>query len=107
MSFYYVASPYYHEAPLVREERYLHASHYIMNCLKNGEPVFSPIVHCHELAKIWGLPKDRDFWRSYNYAMLERALGLRVLRLNGWQSSAGVKEEIADAERLNIPVSFI
>ena len=46
----YVASPYTHEDPAVREERYLAALRYTAKLLANKRWCFSPIVHCHDLA---------------------------------------------------------
>lgn len=103
----YVASPYSHSSPLIREERYICACHYIADCLKRGEWVYSPIVHCHEIAKTWEMPKDADFWHSYNVAMLSGAARLRVLRLDGWDVSDGVKREIEVASKLGIPYILI
>lgn len=103
----YIASPYSHPEPLVREERYLRASYYLMQCLRNCEWAYSPIVHCHELAKIWDLPKDAAFWEEYNFVMLRGAKRVKVLRLDGWEKSIGVRDERAEAERLGIPVILV
>lgn len=107
LTYDYVASPYSHESPLIREERYLRVSHYVALCLRGKEWVYSPIVHCHELAKTWDMPKDAGFWLAYNRAMLANARRLRILRLDGWHQSKGVMEETDFAIHNRIPYIYV
>lgn len=100
----YLASPYSHKDPFVREIRYLMTTQALAEALKLGVYIYSPIVHCHELAKIADLPRDAAFWREYNFTMLNCAEQLWVLMLEGWEKSVGITEEIDEARRLNIPV---
>lgn len=102
--FVYLASPYSHIDPFVREQRYLAAMRAMAVLLRGGEAVYSPIVHCHELAKTAGLPTDAAFWRNYNFTMLASANALYMLLLPGWELSVGCKEECVEAERLGLPV---
>ena len=107
MSYIYLASPYSSPEPFVQEERYLkacRATHYL---LAQKIWVFSPIVHCHELAKMVDLPKDATFWKDYNFAMLAGASKLIILRIEGWEASAGVRAERAEADRLEIPFEYL
>lgn len=91
----YLASPYTHKDPFVREARYLAAAKVVAQYLKDGKFVYSPIVHCHELAKIVALGMDFEFWKTYNYHMLELASELHVLGIDGWADSDGVSGEIS------------
>jgi len=93
--FIYVASPYSHEKESVREMRYRQVQWYVLGLLKNRQWCYSPIVHCHELAKVFHLPTDALYWMDYNCAMLSAAKELHVLCLNGWEQSVGVKNEVA------------
>lgn len=102
----YLASPYSHPDPLVREERYLRASWICVQLLQQGRWVYSPIVHCHEMAKTWDLPRDVEFWKQYNLHMLDRASELLILRILGWTESKGIAIEKAYAESHNISVSY-
>lgn len=90
----YLASPYTHPDPFVREQRYLEAAKMCAEYLKQRRWVYSPIVHCHELAKIIELPKDASYWEAYNYHMLSRSTELHVLMIEGWGESKGVAAEI-------------
>lgn len=103
----YLASPYSHPSPFVREIRYLLTMKKLANLLKQEIVVYSPIVHCHELAKIAGLPSHADFWRKYNFAMMNAGEALYVFCLEGWKESVGVKEEIAHAQYMKMPIQYL
>ena len=107
MSYVYLASPYSHADASVRESRYEAASYATAHLLNQRTWVYSPIVHCHELAKKFDLPTDFKFWKDYNFAMLSHARKLIILRCDGWEASKGVAAEKIEAERLNIPVEYL
>lgn len=107
MSFIYLASPYSNPDPKVMEKRYQQAMKAVQQMLRYREWVYSPIVHCHELAKIYELPKSHEFWEDYDFTMLAASSCLRILRLPGWDVSNGVFKEKAEAERLGVPVGYI
>jgi len=107
MSFIYLASPYTHPRATVRHDRYLKVRETTATLLKKEIHVYSPIVHCHDLAVAHNLPKEFDFWCKYNKAMLSEAVALWVLQIPGWEDSKGVKWEIMQAHKLNIPVKTI
>lgn len=90
----YVASPYSHPAPAMREHRYRAVEEYTFTLLRNRSWCYSPIVHCHHLAARFQLPFTADFWGEYNERMLERCDALHVLQLPGWEDSRGVQAEI-------------
>lgn len=105
----YLASPYSDPDPFIREERYLRAMKVLADLLHKGVWTYSPIVHCHEFAKIIyrdGVPVF-DHWRQYDLHMLSLCDEILVLRIEGWNRSVGVAAEIAEAERLGIKVSYI
>lgn len=90
----YLGSPYSHPDAIVREARYLAAAEALMTLLKNKLWTYSPIVHCHELSKTWGMPSDAAFWEEYDFAMLDGAHSMTVLTIRGWQESKGLSGEI-------------
>ena len=65
--------------------------------------VVSPIIQCHELAGRYGMPVDYIFWRQYNHALIDKSDGLVVMKVPGWQDSAGTQGEIGYAETHQIP----
>ena len=107
MAFSYIASPYTDPDPEVMHERYKKISVYTANCLKNGDFVYSPIVHCHDMAVRHSLPRTIDFWQAYDKAMLSCSKELRIVMLEGWVDSVGIKFETAFAEEVGIPVIYV
>lgn len=103
----YLASPYNHEDPAVRESRYDAAMKACADLLIAGEHVFSPIVHCHELAKRYELPPGFEFWRDYDHAFLRLCDRMVVLKLDGWKESRGVTAEIELAKELAMQIEFM
>jgi hypothetical protein len=61
----------------------------------------------HQVAFFHELPTDFVFWRSYNEHMLQRSTAVHVLKLEGWEDSVGIKNEIDFATGLCIPVTYI
>jgi hypothetical protein len=90
----YLATPYTHADPTIVEKRYEEAMAYTHYLLERKRWVYSPIVHCHELAKRHSLPTDFDYWRRYNYHILSRCDELYVLGIEGWRESKGVRAEL-------------
>ena len=88
----YIASPYSHPDKYIREHRYVLVLTYTHLCMKQDEIVFSPIAYGHEFMRFGEeyMPSDR----------------LRVFKIEGWDKSVGVREEIQFAEHLNIPVEY-
>jgi hypothetical protein len=107
MSYIYLGSPYSSEDQAKQHHRYRCACRATVYLLNQGIHVYSPIVHCHEIAKDFGLPKDFDFWKEYNFAMLENANLLMILKLDGWKDSKGLDGEIGFATRKSIPIEFM
>jgi hypothetical protein len=107
MTYHYLASPYTHPELDVMDHRYeaaMSALNYLLQCRMW---TYSPIVHCHELAKTHHLPRHAGFWRSYNRAMLDSARSLIILTIDGWDDSVGVADEMKTAKRLHLPTSFL
>lgn len=75
-------------------------------CVRQNHTPFSPIVHCHEMAQRYSLPKDAKFWQEYNEIMLSFAGRVFVLGIDGWDRSEGVMMERVLAHELGIPVAL-
>lgn len=107
MSYIYLASPYTHKIKQTMNDRYRAVAAVTAAYLRSGLFVYAPIVHCHELAVHHALPRDFEFWKAYNYAMLQPASDLHILQLKGWDESTGVSAEIKRARELNIPITYV
>ncbi len=106
MSYIYLASPYSHEFPIVREKRFLDVCEAAGHLMKRGYHIFSPIAHCHPIAKLCDLPKGFDYWNEYDYVLLAGAKELWVLTLEGWEKSTGIQGEVQIADEYGKPVRF-
>jgi hypothetical protein len=105
--FAYIASPYSSPSDTIRHKRFQLAELYTAKCLREKDWVYSPIVHCHELAQRYNLPTNAAYWLEYNYAMLERADSIRLLQLPGWEHSKGVEAELNFATEKGLQVIHI
>ena len=104
----YLASPYSHPAKRVRARRYEEAVWAAGSLIvRRGEAVFSPIAHSHPIAEAARL--DGTFsgvWAEMDLAIIAICSEVVVLRLAGWEESKGIAAEIAEAQRLGIPVTY-
>lgn len=107
MSYIYLGSPYSHHDPAMRHQRYRQVGRAAAHLIREGLIVYSPIVHCHLIAREFGLPKEFEFWERFDYAMLEPAGLLMVLKLPGWEESRGLTAEMAFARKKEIPLKFM
>ena len=109
MSMVYVASPYTHPDPLVREIRMLLVEQYVVRKVKNspGEFYYSPIVYAHALGNRYELPKEVNFWHGFNLPSLMIAERIEILMLPGWKESKGVSWEIDEALELNKEIKYV
>jgi hypothetical protein len=99
----YLASPYSHPDPAVRQKRFEAACRAAAALLRAGIAVFSPIAHSHPIAQ-FGVPTTWDFWQRVDRQYLRHCRALLVLRLSGWETSVGVQAEIELARLWGIPV---
>lgn len=103
----YLASPYTHSNPITMVNRFWDTRKFVAQMIKQDTLIFSTIVHNHDLAYLYDLPTDQEFWWKYNRAMMNAADEVWVLKLDGWEDSAGVQREIEYAQTKGIPVEYI
>jgi len=103
----YLASPYTHADPDVMEQRYRQAMLCTCWYLQQRLWIYSPIVHCHALAKSQNLPRDHKFWGDYNFTMLRQSHGLTILAIEGWEESKGIAQECEWAHDLRLDIEFV
>ena len=103
----YLASPYSHDKATVRRQRYHLAQKCVGHLMLRNIPVFSPIVHCHNVAISHKLPLDAEYWWNYNRQFLRRSNQLLILAIDGWRESAGVKQEAECASLLGLSTIFV
>ena len=103
----YLASPYSHVDENVRNERFHKVTKKCAQMARRGINVYSPIMHWHPAAYIHSLPTDAEFWRSSNFEHILHSTALWVLRLDGWEDSNGVREEMEFAHENRLPIVFV
>ncbi len=92
----YLASPYSHEDINVRTARFWQACDAAAVLIQQGYSVFSPIAHSHPIAGHGGLDAmDGELWARQDAPFVEACDSLVVLKLDGWDTSAGIAAEIA------------
>lgn len=106
--FIYLASPYTHPDPAVRQMRFEQACQAAAKLMLAGHAVFSPIAHSHSVETI-GIQqvKNGAFWKSQDIPLLRHASKLMVLKLDGWLESSGIGWEMDTAHALMIPVGYM
>jgi hypothetical protein len=104
----YIACPYSHSDPLVRQMRFTQVSRVAARLMLKGEVVFSPISHSHPIEQ-YGMdePQGYDFWMDQDLPILRKCSKLYVMMLPGWSQSKGVAKEIDTAIECDIPIEFI
>lgn len=104
----YLASPYSHPDPLVRQERFIKACHAAGRLMKQGHSAFAPISHSHPVAEVMGeRATDHAFWMAVDLPILARASKLVILTLPGWEDSKGIAEETNFAKANGIPIEYL
>lgn len=103
----YLASPYSHPDPGVREIRYRAACAVAALLSARGNLVFSPVAHGHGIALSGAMPSTWDLWERLDLRVLRGCDSLTVLCIHGWQDSRGVQAEVSAARALGLPVRFI
>jgi hypothetical protein len=102
----YLASPYSHADPVVRQARCDAACQGAAVLIGSGRAVIAPIVQGHPLVR-FGLPGDWSFWAPMARQYIARCDEVVVLQLDGWRESEGVQAELALAADLGRPVRML
>lgn len=102
----YLAAPYSHIEPLVREFRFNAACLAAAKLIDRGIVVYSPISHSHPIAQTGRIDGSWATWGKQCLALLDVCTYLLVLMLPGWEKSVGLKAEIDFCNAKGVPVLF-
>jgi len=102
----YLAAPYTHPDPRVREARFDAACVATAALVRAGQIVFSPIVHGHPLVR-FDLPIEWEYWERFDREFLQRCDEVAVLMIDGWRESRGVQAEIDLAIDMDLPIRYL
>jgi hypothetical protein len=102
----YLAIPYSHSDPRVRELRFEIANFVSAKLMQMGEVVFSPISHSHPMVE-YGIPSDWEYWKSQDESFLNVCSKLKVVVIDGWIKSRGVHDEIVFMKKRGVQIEFV
>jgi len=102
----FLASPYSHPDPLVRQARFDAACRAAAGLIQAGHAVVAPIVQRHPLVR-FGVPGDWSFWAPLAREYVARCDEVLVLQIDGWRESQGVRAELALARELGRRVDYL
>ena len=102
----YLASPYSHRHPVMRQARFDAVCRATAQLTLAGTPVLAPVIHGHALLR-YGVPSDWSFWEPLDTEYLRRSDKLVVLTLDGWRESQGVQAEMGLATVLGKRVDYL
>lgn len=106
--FYYLSQPY-NGSEAEKQFRYEAGAKMCLALLEKGLSVFSPIVHNHNLlayADQFSVEKRRALFLPFDLTMLDRAKGMFILTLPGWEASYGVQMEIDFCQKKQKPMHY-
>lgn len=107
MSYWYLASAY-SKHPRGRECAFAEVCAQAAFLMEAGVPVFCPIAHSHPVASYLDAQCDtHDFWMAVDTPLMRAACGLIVCKLDGWEASRGVQQEIATFKQDGKPIVFM
>lgn len=106
MAIIYLAAPYSHVDPRVREVRVAETSKIAATLMGQGHIVYSPITHGHVISGYMPqeLVEDHAFWVRQGLPFLLRSDWMVIAPLPGWESSKGIEIEDGYAKANRIPV---
>lgn len=113
-SYWYIASPYtalmedgQKPTEVDMRARAEQVAIYAGGLLNGGEVVYCPIAHGHFIQQRFKIPMTWEFWWKIDKVFLEKAHGLIVYQMCGWNRSRGVADEIKFAVETHKPIRYI
>jgi nucleoside 2-deoxyribosyltransferase len=100
---FYLATPYNHPDPIVRENRTNEAKALLASLTRSGMNVFCPIAY-GSLFKSAVADWSHKKWMEFDLQFLTKCDGLIVAEMEGWKQSKGVQEEIQFARSRKFPI---
>ena len=106
----YLAGPYTHPDPEVREARYHIITSVAAEIVARGRIVFSPLTMTHPIDKLLSKNTETlgsDYWVRFDESFMEFCSEMAVLMLNGWDKSSGVAREIKYFRERGRPIYYL
>lgn len=107
----YLASPYTDPSRQVRKKRakavIAVAVRLIQQYAASGVRIYSPIAHTHAMAEAGDLPCNFDYWEEFDRRVLTVCDELWIAKLDGWQESHGISNEVQIMRQLHKPIRYV
>lgn len=104
----YLAGPYAHKKPSVREWRFNKLNQIAGELMRDfGYIVFSPISHSHPISLHIGNSISNEFWLRQDRFYMNLCDEMWVAMLPGWKQSNGIKYETWYFRVSGKPVNYL
>jgi hypothetical protein len=110
MGILYLAAPYSHLDPDIREDRYARITAVAAQLISQGRIVFSPITMTHPIDKLLAGHTETlgsEYWVDFDEAFMEFCSEIAVVMIDGWDKSSGVAREVKFFRDRGRPVHYI
>lgn len=104
---YYIASPYSHKSKRMMARRYLAVDKTAAKLCLEGFLLIEPISMCHFKSIKFEMPTGYEYWKNRDRKFVSMCDGIVVLCIPGWDTSIGVKDEVAYAQVLGKQVIYL
>ena len=88
------------------EERYQNVLNCFASLIKAGLVVFCPIAMTHTADQMNNRMYP-NFWYEFDKAFIQNMSQLFILKLQGWEKSIGLQEEIKTAIERRVPITYL
>ncbi len=75
--------------------------------MATGMRIYCPIAHGHAVTRYQDLPRSWDYWKGQDQPLIDAAVGLIVLTMEGWRESVGLQYEIEEFVRAGKPILHV
>jgi len=103
----YLASPYSHPSDKTRELNFHQITALAAKMVSEGHVVISPIAYGHTLLSYREMPSSWEFWQNFCSQILYKCDKIIVCKMEGWENSKGVADEISIAKDRGIPIEYV
>ncbi len=103
---FYLSAPYSSTDDAVKEERMRLFYKYDAYLSRNGHFTLSPLYKV-ETTKHGSMPDDWEYWKEYSYKLLSVCDEMIVMKMDGWEESTGVREEIEYCNEHGIDITYV
>lgn len=100
----YIGVPFWHEDESIRNYRRRKAIEYSERLFYRGIPFYSPLLYSNHFKE---KKAQEGYWINHGLKMVDVCDEMRILCLDGWNQSVGLRGEIARAKARGIPIEYI